>query len=80
MTDYKHIEEGNVVQYLKDLSRQSFLSLGLNHVAFIKPVAVGERVEYSIYAADGTFIMNVDDFEKARVLVQQNDLELVAVH
>ena len=65
---------------LKGLSRQDFLSFGVQQVAYIRRVPVEGKVAYAIHAADGTPLSVMDSADEALVSVRHNDLEPVTVH
>lgn len=64
----------------EQLSAQDFASLGLNDLAFIKPVTVDGRQIFAIHAADGTAMALVEDMDIAEAAVRQYELEPLAVH
>ena len=62
------------------ISRQDLLMLGLNSVAYVKPVKVDGRRAYAIHAADGTKVSIMADHDVAFATIRQNNLEPVSVH
>lgn len=63
------------------MSMQDFALLGLHQLAYVKPVHSDGSVQFTIYAADGTEIANVEnEREVAFAAVRQHDLEPLSVH
>ena len=62
------------------ISRQDFILLGVDQVAYVKPVDVEGKRAYSIHAADGTAMKLVADYETAFAAIRQHNLEPVPVH
>lgn len=73
-------QNGEIIDPLKNLSEKDFQSFGLHHIAYVKPVTVRNNKAYGLYAADGTQLTILDDFNTALVLARQNDLEPVTLH
>ncbi len=59
---------------------RDFEALGLEQLAYVKPVKVDGRTAYAVHAADGTEIAVMSDREVARAAIRQHDLEPVSVH
>ncbi len=66
--------------FLQFMSDQDMAILGLQDVAYVKPVVVDGQDAYSIHAADGTTIAIMADREVAVATIRQHDLEPVSVH
>lgn len=64
---------------LSPLSPEAFADLALTEVAYVKPLASGRGVRYTIHAADGTCLGIADDRATAFAAVRQQDLEPVSV-
>lgn len=62
------------------MSDHDLAALGLQQVAYIKPVKVQGASVYAVHAADGTEIAVMADREVAMAAVRQNDLDPVSVH
>ena len=56
------------------------MSLGLEYVAFVKPVVIDGKKAYAIHAADGNQLGLAPGREAAYALVIQHDLEPVSIH
>lgn len=61
-------------------SHEDFARLGVDHVAYVKPVEVEGRQAFSIHAADGTPIKLLADQDLALAAVRRNNLEPLSVH
>jgi hypothetical protein len=74
------MSEVMTVERLKTLSPEDFGSLGVNVVAFVKPVTIDAQAGFAICAADGRQMAIVSDHDQAVTAILQNDLEPVSVH
>ncbi len=62
------------------LTARDFKTLGLEQLAYVKPVTVDGEAAFAVYAADGTEIAVMADREIACAAVRQHDLEPLSVH
>ncbi|MEH6629776.1 hypothetical protein A9Q97_02845 [Rhodospirillales bacterium 47_12_T64] len=62
------------------MTDQDMTALGLEVVAYVKPVDVEGDACFGIFAADGTEITVVGDRDVAFAAVRQQDLEPLSVH
>jgi hypothetical protein len=62
------------------ISTQDLMILGLQEVAYIKPVVVDGRTVYAVHAADGREVVVMAEREVALATIRQNDLEPLSVH
>jgi len=62
------------------LAAQDFKTLGLEQLAYVKPVMTDGKATYVVYAADGTEIAVMANREIACAAVRQHDLEPLSVH
>ncbi|MBI3453493.1 MAG: DUF1150 family protein [Rhodospirillales bacterium] len=63
------------------MSVQDFAALGVQDVAYVKPVVMaGDAVRFAIHAADGTPVAVLDNREVAFAAVRQHGLEPVSLH
>ena len=69
-----------ISERLRQISPSDFASLGLQGVAYIKPVVVDGATAYSIFAANGTQMGTVPTPEHALVALHERELDLVSVH
>ncbi len=66
---------------LKTLSTAEFASLGLEQVAYIRPVTLPDgKHAIGVFAADGRPLAGAPNIEVAQALVRQNELEPALVH
>ncbi|MCR9077259.1 MAG: DUF1150 domain-containing protein [bacterium] len=54
--------------------------LGLNQVAFIKPVVEEDGAHFVVHAADGTAVHTFATRELAELAIRQHDLQALSVH
>lgn len=62
------------------LTAADLAALGMEDVAYVKPVIVNGAYAYAIHAADGQQLAVVPNRALALATVRQNDLEPVSVH
>lgn len=68
---------------LKGLSRKDFLQIGLDEIAYVRPVSIGQgadKTAYAIHAADGTRISVFETRDIAAATIENNDLIQVTLH
>lgn len=70
----------NVVEHLRQLTPGDFAALGVEQIAYVKPVLVEGHRRFAIHAADGTQVAIVEDRDVAMATVVQHDLEPLSVH
>jgi hypothetical protein len=59
---------------------QEFALLGVQDVAYVKRVVINDAPAFAIFAADGTQIAVLGNYEVAVATVRQHDLEPLSVH
>jgi hypothetical protein len=62
------------------LSSQAFAALGLQDVAYIKPVQREGKTMIAVHAADGTELAVAESRDVAMAFIRQNDLEPLSAH
>ncbi len=62
------------------MSDLDLAALGLQEVAYVKPVFVEGNTAYAVHAADGTEIAVMANRDIAFAAIRQNDLRPVSVH
>jgi hypothetical protein len=62
------------------LSSQAFAALGVQDVAYIKPVVRDGKALVAVHAADGTELAVADSRDLAMALVRQHELEPLSAH
>lgn len=62
------------------ISAQDLMALGVNNVAYAKPVEVEGAPLFAVHAADGTQMAMFKSREVAEATLRRHDLELLSVH
>ena len=70
----------NEMMKFKTIPAQEFVALGMQNLAYIKPVFLNEQAGFAIHAADGTPMAVVPNRDVAEAAIRQHDLEPVSVH
>jgi hypothetical protein len=70
----------NVAEKLRHISPQDFAAMGVQQIAYVRPVVVNGVTAYAIHAADGTQIGMAPQRDLAFAAVIQNELEPVSLH
>jgi hypothetical protein len=70
----------NVNERLRHISLADLAALGLQGVAYMKPVVIDEAAAYAVFAADGTQIGALPTREAALAAMRENGLEPVSLH
>jgi hypothetical protein len=68
------------IEGLRQLSAQELGLLGMNDVAYVKPIVDNGTQAFAVHAADGTRIAVIANRDLAFAVVRQNDMEPVSVH
>jgi len=69
-----------ISERLRQISSSDFAALGLQGVAYIKPVVVDGAPACAIFAANGTQMGVVPTRDEAIVALHERDLDLVSIH
>ncbi len=64
----------------RNISTQDLAVLGMQNVAYLKPVVHQGEPAFAIHAADGTLVAMTATRIAAELLVRNNELEPVSVH
>ncbi len=78
--DHNSSDDPTPDQSFRQISAHDLGSLGLEYVAFVKPVVIDGKEAYAIHAADGNWLGMAPGREAACAMVLQHDLEPVSVH
>jgi hypothetical protein len=62
------------------LSARAFAVLGLEEIAYVKPVIEDDEPAFAIHAADGTCLAVIEDRQTAFAVIRRNDLEPASLH
>lgn len=66
---------------LRTLSSAEFAALGLEQMAYIRPVTLPDgKPAIGVFSADGRPLAGATSIEAAQALVRQNELEPALVH
>jgi hypothetical protein len=68
------------IERWRHLSAHELALLGMQDLAYVKPVRVNDVTAYAVHAADGTQIAVLPDREIAFATVRHHDLEPLSVH
>ncbi len=77
--------ENNVRNFLRGLSPHDFLRIGVNEIAYVRPLSVAgalagdEKQAFAVYAADGTQLSVLDSMDMAMATLRHNDLVPVTI-
>jgi hypothetical protein len=66
--------------HLRDISARDFAALGVKQVAYVKSIALPDRVAYVVHAADGTPLSVHENAPSAVQTALRNDLDPLTVH
>jgi hypothetical protein len=69
-----------VPQRFVSLSPRTFKALGIEEIAYVKPIVDNARPTCAIHAADGTQLAIAENRLVAFALIRQHDLEPVSLH
>jgi len=70
----------NEIVRIGTLSPQDFMSLGLEQIAYIRPMEIAGDVGFAVHAADGTQIAVMKSRELAVAAIRHHELEAMSVH
>jgi len=65
--------------FLEQLSVEDFLHVGMDQVAYVKPVPDSTNNTYAVHAADGSQISVMESYDTAIAAVRFNDLHLATL-
>ncbi len=68
------------IERLRQISPRELALLGMQDIAYIRPLITNGVVGWAVYAADGTQIALLPSREVAAATLAQNDIEAVSVH
>ncbi len=84
MTDHENgAEEGRTflsAAALRSLSVKDFAQLGVEDVAYLRPVILNGAAAFAIHAADGTPIGAAPSAQLAAAAIRQHEMEPALVH
>ena len=65
---------------VRHLSEEQLASLGVSHIAYLKPVMIDGERGFAIHAADGTPMAVAGDWKVAVAAVVQHEMLPLSVH
>ena len=65
---------------IRHISAEQLAQLGLQQIAYVKPVVVNGTAAFAIHAADGTPMAMAGDREVAIAAIQQHEMVATQVH
>lgn len=68
------------IPMLRSLSNRDFARLGVEELAYVRPVILNGARAFSIHAADGTPIGAAPTTQLADAAIRQHEMEPLAVH
>ena len=71
----------NTIEQIRQMSQGDLATLGLEGIAYIRPMTTAKGVEaFAITAADGTRLAIAATEAQAIAAIREHELELVSVH
>jgi hypothetical protein len=70
----------NEIVRIGTLSPQDLMALGLEQIAYIRPIEIEGDAVFAVHAADGTQIAILKSRDLAVAAIQHHELEAMSVH
>ena len=70
----------NEIVRIDTLSPQDLMALGLEQIAYIRPIEIDGGVVFAVHAADGTRIAIAKNRDLAVAAIWHHELEAMSVH
>jgi hypothetical protein len=67
-------------EHFRQMSSRELAMLGMQDLAYVKPIVVNGITAFAVHAADGTQIAILPNREVALASLRQHDLEPLSVH
>ena len=67
-------------EQMRYMTTNDLAMLGMQDIAYVKPVIVEGTAGYAVHAADGTQMALIANRDLAFAVVRQNEMEPVSVH
>jgi hypothetical protein len=67
-------------EQMRQMTTNDLAMLGMQDIAYVKPVTVEGAASYAVHAADGTQMALIANRDLAFAVVRQNEMEPVSVH
>jgi len=68
------------IEQMRLMTSNDLAMLGMQDIAYVKPVLVDGTTGFAIHAADGTRMALIANRDLAFAVVRQNEMEPVSVH
>jgi hypothetical protein len=65
---------------IRHISTEQLAQLGLQQIAYVKPIVVNGSAAFAIHAADGTPMAIADDRDVAMAAIRQHEMVATQVH
>lgn len=66
--------------FIKALTPKDFMMFGMDHVAYIRPILMGEQTVFSIHMANGSSLGVMEKERDAHMALQMSDMQPMTVH
>jgi hypothetical protein len=70
----------NAIEQIQTMTPAAFAALGMEQIAYIKPIVVDGQTGFGIYTANGQQVAVMPNRDLAIEAVRQNDLAPLLVH
>jgi len=67
-------------EQMRQMTTNDLAMLGMQDIAYVKPVTVEGAAGFAVHAADGTQMALIANRDLAFAVVRQNEMEPVSVH
>jgi len=71
---------GPAIIDVRHLSEEQLATLGMSHIAYVKPVVINGVAGFAIHAADGTPMAVAGDRDVAVAAIVQHEMHPLSVH
>jgi hypothetical protein len=68
------------IEQMRQMTTNDLAMLGMQDIAYVKPVLVDGTEGFAVHAADGTQMALIANRDLAFAVVRQNEMEPVSVH
>jgi hypothetical protein len=68
------------IEQMRQMTANDLAMLGMQDIAYVKPVRVDGNEGFAVHAADGTQMALIANRDLAFAVVRQNEMEPVSVH
>jgi hypothetical protein len=68
------------IEQMRQMTANDLAMLGMQDIAYVKPILVDGTEGFAVHAADGTQMALIANRDLAFAVVRQNEMEPVSVH